>query len=454
MLHLSSLVDTNWLAEHLTAPGLRIVDARWRGDESSRALFRQGHIPGAVHLDWHFDLNTALGGVRDLLLPPTDFKAVMQAAGIGDDTAVVAYAETDYSGAARLWWALRYYGHPNVAVLDGGLTKWIAEGRPLSVDSPRPSPVTFTPRPQPGLLATADEILSALEDPAAPAAIVDARPPEQYEGQAVWTPPGSRYLPPGKAWIDIDGRRLRGGRIPGAVSLPSTGNFDPHTWTLLPPDVLSARAQAAGVQPGQRVILYCGVGISASMSMFALHLAGYPDLALYDASWDEWGHDPHLPVTVADLTTPVTRHLDLLRLPYRLFHHPGPVNSLAQAALERGQEPEQVVRSILFRLAEEQFVMVLIAGPAQISWPRLRAFLGISRLTMASEVEVLEATGYPLGAVSPFGLPAPMRTLLDKSVLHQNIISLGSGLRGMAVIMRSADLHRGLGEVEIGDFAS
>jgi prolyl-tRNA editing enzyme YbaK/EbsC (Cys-tRNA(Pro) deacylase) len=303
-------------------------------------------------------------------------------------------------------------------------------------------------------LATSDEILAILDQPATQTAIVDTRPSEQYAGQAVWTPAGSRYLDAGKAWVDVEGRRLRGGRIPGAVSLPSTGNFDPQSWTLLDLAGLRERAASAGLQPGQRVILYCGVGISASMGLFALHLAGYPDLALYDASWEEWGHDPHLPVTVADLTTPVTRHLDALCLPYRLFHHPGPVNSLAQAALERGQQPEQVVRSIVFRLSEDQFVMVLMAGPAQVSWPRLRSHLGISRLTMASEVEVLEATGYPLGAVSPFGLPTSMRTLLDRGVLQQNIISLGSGQRGVAVIMKSEDLHSGLGEVEIGEFAS
>ena len=146
-MNLPSLVDTNWLAEHLDDPGLRIVDARWRGDESSRALYRQGHLPGAVHLDWHFDLNTTIDGVRDLLLPPQDFKRVMEAAGIGDDTAVVAYAETDHSGAARLWWALRYYGHQAVAVLDGGLTKWVAEDRPLSMALPQTVPAIFTPRP-------------------------------------------------------------------------------------------------------------------------------------------------------------------------------------------------------------------------------------------------------------------------------------------------------------------
>lgn len=450
----SSLVDTGWLAAHLTDPGLRIIDARWRGDETSRLLYRQGHIPGAVHLDWHFDLNTTIDGVRDLLLPPQEFQRVMQSAGIGDETAVVAYAETDYSGAARLWWALRYYGHANVAVLDGGLTKWVAEGYPLTTDLPQLIPTIFTPRPQPALLATSDEILSILDDPLAQAAIIDSRPPEQYAGQAIWTPAGSRYLPSGKAWVDAGGRRLRGGRIPGAVSLPSTGNFDPQNWTLLDPETLADRARAAGLEPDQRIILYCGVGISASLGMFALHLAGYPDLALYDASWEEWGHDPHLPVTVADLTTPVTRALDARRLPYRLFSHPGPVNSLAQAALERNQQPEQVVRSIVFRISEEQFVMVLMAGPSQISWPRLRAALGVSRLSMASEVEVLEATGYPLGAVSPFGLPTPMRILVDRGVLKPEFISLGSGLRGVAVIMKSKAMLKGLGDVEIGDFGS
>ena len=451
-MDLPSLVDTGWLAEHLTDPGLRIVDARWRGDETSRVLYRQGHIPGAVHLDWHFDLNTTIDGVRDLLIPPQAFQDVMQAAGIGDETAVVAYAETDYSGAARLWWALRYYGHATVAVLDGGLTKWIAEGHPLSTDLPQPIPATFTPRPQPHLLATSDEILSILDSPTARAVILDARPQEQFTGQAVWTPGGSLYLPPGKAWVDVGGRRLRGGRIPNAVSLPSTGNFDPQSWTLLKPDILRDRAQSAGVEPGQRIILYCGVGISASMGLFALHLAGFPNLALYDASWEEWGHDPRLPVTVADFTTPVTRALDALRLPYRLFHHTGPVNSLAQAALERKQQPEQIVRSIVFRISEEQLVMVLMAGPSQISWPRLRTALSVSRLSMASEVEVLEATGYPLGAVCPFGLPNPMRILVDRGVLKPDFISLGSGLRGVAVIMKSKDMLKGLGKVEIGDF--
>lgn len=115
------LVETGWLAEHLNDDDLRIVDARWRGDGSGRALYLAEHVPGAVHLDWQRDLGwTDARGVRDLLLPPEAFASMMARAGIGGQTRVVAYAETDYAGAARLWWALRYYGHPQVAVLDGG----------------------------------------------------------------------------------------------------------------------------------------------------------------------------------------------------------------------------------------------------------------------------------------------------------------------------------------------
>ena len=151
-------------------------------------------------------------------------------------------------------------------------------------------------------------------------------------------------------------------------------------------------------------------------------------------------------------STHVTQALDALNIPYRFFRHPGPVRSLEQAAQERGQRPEQVVRSILFRLSQETFVMVLMAGPGQVSWPALRSYLGQSRLTMASEEEVLAVTGYPLGAVSPLGLPKPVRILMDRSVLAEDEISIGSGLRYTTVILRSADLLSALPEVEVGEF--
>lgn len=151
-------------------------------------------------------------------------------------------------------------------------------------------------------------------------------------------------------------------------------------------------------------------------------------------------------------STPVTQYLDSVAIPYRFFCHPGAVHSLEQAAAERGQRPEQVVRSILFRLEKEKFLMVLIAGPAQISWQKLRNYLGQSRLTMASEDEVLQVTGYKLGSVSPLGLPAPIRILVDRSVLTEEEISLGSGERYTTIIMRSGDLMKALGKVELGDF--
>jgi Cys-tRNA(Pro) deacylase len=150
------------------------------------------------------------------------------------------------------------------------------------------------------------------------------------------------------------------------------------------------------------------------------------------------------------LETPVTRELDQKQIPYELFTHDGPVRSLEQAAAERSQQPEQVVRSLLFRLAQAEFLMVLVAGPQQIDWKQLRRTLGQSRLTMASADELRRITGYEMGAVAPFGLPTPMRILVDQSVLNQTDISLGSGVRGTAVLLKTADLLTALGDdVEI-----
>jgi len=154
---------------------------------------------------------------------------------------------------------------------------------------------------------------------------------------------------------------------------------------------------------------------------------------------------------MADLP-PVALALDAVGVPYRLFRHPGPVSSLDQAARERGQARDQVVRSIVFRVAQGEYVMVLISGNRQVSWPALRRYLGQSRVTTASEEEVLAATGYERGAVSPFGLPGPMRVLLDESVLSQIEISIGSGVRGTTVILRTDDMMRALGEIEVGRF--
>ncbi len=134
---------------------------------------------------------------------------------------------------------------------------------------------------------------------------------------------------------------------------------------------------------------------------------------------------------------------------HRVFVHPGRVTSLEQAARERGQRPQQVVRSIVFRLSESEFLMALVAGPAQVSWKKLRKYLGRTRVTMATEDEVLENTGYRIGTVSPFGLRRPMRTLMDPGVLGEAEVSIGSGVAGTGIILSSAELRRALPDAEV-----
>ena len=159
---------------------------------------------------------------------------------------------------------------------------------------------------------------------------------------------------------------------------------------------------------------------------------------------------------MTEATTPVAAVLTELGIPHREFRHPGPVTSLAQAADERGQRPEQVVRSLLFRLSEDDFVMVLVAGPGQVAWPLLRRHLVQSRLTTASKEEVAAVTGYQIGAVSPFGLNQPVRVLVDEGVLQPEEVSIGSGVRGTTVILKTADLKTALeranGRLEVGRF--
>jgi Cys-tRNA(Pro) deacylase len=151
---------------------------------------------------------------------------------------------------------------------------------------------------------------------------------------------------------------------------------------------------------------------------------------------------------------PVSQKLTDLGIPHRVFRHTGQVTSLEQAASERGQVPGQVIRSIVFRLGEGRFAIVLVAGAAQVSWPALRAHFGQSRLTMADADEVLLATGYRVGTVSPIGLPNPLPVLIDASVLVHEEISMGSGQPNTGIILKRDDLLRTLGDVEIGHFAS
>ncbi|MGZ9224060.1 MAG: aminoacyl-tRNA deacylase [Anaerolineales bacterium] len=146
---------------------------------------------------------------------------------------------------------------------------------------------------------------------------------------------------------------------------------------------------------------------------------------------------------------PASIALDELGIPHRIFRHQTPVDSFEQAASDRNQRSEQVVRSILFQVRAEEFVMVLMAGREQVDWRSLRKLVGRSRLRMATEDEVLEVTGYRVGTVTPFGMKRQVRVLIDPSVFREEEISIGSGVSNMAILLKSADLRRALGEAEV-----
>jgi thiosulfate/3-mercaptopyruvate sulfurtransferase len=265
-------VSTAWLADHLDDPSLRIIDCRWYlrpfdercGDEEYRA----GHLPGAVHLRWDIELADP-DRPASLLAPPTRFAAAMEAAGVGDDHYVVTYDDHHVPVAARVWWALRVYGHDAVAVLDGGITKWRREGRPIETGPSQPPPAKMTPRFRPELYAEKTDVLAVVGGERR-AQLVDARMDKSY--------------------------RAASGHIPGSVRLTGLGFLaDGETW-MSPADA-RARIAAAGVAPtsDRPVIAYCGGGVAATGTALAYRLAGFDDVAVYDGSWTEWEADPATP---------------------------------------------------------------------------------------------------------------------------------------------------------------
>ena len=146
---------------------------------------------------------------------------------------------------------------------------------------------------------------------------------------------------------------------------------------------------------------------------------------------------------------PISIALEELGVPHKIFRHETPVNSFEQAASDRGQRASQIVRSILFRVSEDEFVMVLVAGPAQVSWKILRKHLGRSRISMATEEEVLAVTGCRIGTVGPFGLQNQLKVLIDAGVMLEEEVSIGSGMRNTAVILKSADMHHALKNADV-----
>lgn len=275
-----ALVSTEWLAAHLADPRVRVLDASYKQPHiapTAREDYDSGHIPGAVFFD-----------IDDVAQPDTEplphmvpsaerFAAKMAERGIGNDDRVVVYDTVGLSSAGRAWWMLRLFGHDDVALLDGGLPKWRAEGRPLETAAPPIPPRRFRPQFNPALVrgkaAIRANIASRQEQ------VVDARAAGRFDGSAAETWPGRRR-----------------GHIPGSRNLPFDLVTDPATRQVKHAEDLRRLFEAAGVDLDRPVVASCGSGVTACAVAFALFLLGRPMTAIYDGSWSEWGLPGDTPI--------------------------------------------------------------------------------------------------------------------------------------------------------------
>jgi thiosulfate/3-mercaptopyruvate sulfurtransferase len=277
-----TLVSTDWLAAHLKDPDLRLLDGSWYLPDAGRdpkAEYDAAHIPGARF----FDIDEISDQRSDLphMVPPVEkFMSRMRAMGVGDGHQVVVYDGAGLVSAARVWWLFRLMGQNNIAVLDGGLPKWQAEGHPIEDMPPMIRDRHMTVRVQNHLVRDVTQVSAASK--LGDHEIIDARSPARFRGEAPEPRPG-----------------LRAGHIPGSrnVHYPTLLNADS---TMKSPDELRAVFQAAGVDLSKPAITTCGSGVTAAILSLALEMTGKTDHSLYDGSWAEWGASPTVPVATGD----------------------------------------------------------------------------------------------------------------------------------------------------------
>jgi len=274
----TGLVSTQWLAEHRDAPDLKVVDATWflpTLQRDAKAEYARAHIPGAVHFDID-DIADEHSPLPHMLPSAAKFSSRMRKLGLGDGTRIVVYDNNRYSASARAWWMLRLFGHPEVAVLDGGLAKWLAEGRPVDDRPVIPREAHFTARQNNLLLRDLEQIRANLV--ARREQVVDARPGGRFAGSEPEPRAG-----------------LRGGHIPQSLNLPHL-DLVAGDGTLLPAAELRARFEAQGIDPRRPIVTTCGSGVTACTVALALHQLGAAEGAVYDGSWSEWGGRRDTPV--------------------------------------------------------------------------------------------------------------------------------------------------------------
>jgi thiosulfate/3-mercaptopyruvate sulfurtransferase len=274
---LGSLVSTDWLAGELGAPDLRIIDATWflpADGRDARAEHEAEHIPGAVFLD--LDAVSDPGHPAPHMVPSEAlFASRMRALGLGDGQRFVVYDNSPLHSAARAWWMLKQFGARHVAVLDGGLAKWKAEGRPLESGAAQIPSGHFTPIFDAASVVSKDRVQALVGTGSHE--IVDARGATRFAGAEAEPRPG-----------------LAAGHIPGSRNLPQSSLFNPDN-SIKQGEALREAFQAAGVDLSKPMVATCGSGITACVLLFGAHLLGKADVQLYDGSWSEWGADPLTP---------------------------------------------------------------------------------------------------------------------------------------------------------------